>query len=109
MSQTLANISITEEDDEIVPKKVKSLNKRGPSKTYILDSVYNTFEEAEEVLKLEKIWSHTKPHKTKAGKKYFYRCNIVTSRNAIQCDAAVHILLHANDTKCSIHRTYCKN
>ena len=110
MSQTLANISITEEVGEKVDGNNATVSSatRGKQKSYELDCIYETVEEAEAVLKLEKIWSKTKPHDTKAGRKLFYRCNKVTTRNPIQCDAGVCILLHAENTQCSIYRTYCK-
>jgi hypothetical protein len=64
MSQTLANISITEEVGETVDDNNATVSSgtRGKQKSYEFDCIYDTIEKAEAVLKLEKIWSKTKPH-----------------------------------------------
>ena len=57
MSQTLANISITEEVGEKVDgnNATVSSGTRGKQKSYELDCIYDTLEEAEAVLKLYRI------------------------------------------------------
>ena len=60
MSQTLANISITEEVGEKVDGNNATVSSatRGKQKSYELDCIYETVEEAEAVLKIHSVHSH---------------------------------------------------
>ena len=81
-----------------------SKGKRGKNRIYFFSSEHESLEEAASILSLEKIWSKTRVDKTHR----YYRCNLVTYRNPVQCAAAVYIYLHEDSNKVSIYRTLCK-
>jgi len=84
---------------------------RGKNRNYQFCITYPTLQEAEAVLKLEKVWSRvdTVKSKTPCGyTKINYRCNLVAYRES-RCRSQVRIHLHSETTEASIHRTYCKN
>ena len=84
---------------------------RGKNRNYQFCTTYPTLQEAEEVLKLEKVWSRIDIVKSKTPGGYTkitYRCNLVAYRES-RCRSQVRIHLHSETTEASIHRTYCKN
>lgn len=70
---------------------------------WLFDRKCVNINEAEEVLREEKIWSIDYNRSTEEGHKKFYRCNKV-KRRAIQCSAKVYLLFDSFSDSVSIYR-----
>ena len=69
---TAASVSSSTSDEQ------QSITKRGKSKVYFFIKTYKTLEEAQEVIKDEKMWrykSTSVPDKKTGSKKIYYQCN----------------------------------
>ena len=76
-------------------------------KKYFYEKTCDSLEEAQLIIISEKTWGYAKSHRTKGGKRLYYRCNLANSRGK-QCSTGIYIFLPANSTKFEIHRTNCK-
>ena len=106
-SHTILNPDISFQPTVEAP--VAKSKSRGPNRLYQFCTSYKTLEEAEKILKNEKIWSKLdfKASKQLNGiSKYTYRCNQAKYREE-RCRSQVRIHLHPDSLEVSIHRTYC--
>ena len=81
---------------------------RGLGYVYEFYQLYETIEEAVHVVEAEGNWRRKNKRKFLNGFRWDYQCNKVKARCKDQCKSALYILLHINNTNCSIYRTYCK-
>lgn len=109
---TLANNSGEIDADDDLPTNAeatttKQSRTRRENRRYEYCDEYQSFDEALERLKLEKIWSHVRVNKGSYGTKYFYRCNLAKFRDK-DCAAAAYIYLPADTQTYEIYKTTCK-
>ena len=88
-----SDVSITTE----VVKKLKK-NKTKTFKNWLIDSNFDSRDEALEWIREEKCWSIVRTTENNAGTRVEYRCNKVPSRG-VQCTSALYLLYNADSMK----------
>ena len=89
-----------------VVKSTTSSTKRSKGKDYEFDRKFSTKEDALKLIDAEKCWSKNGvPKKTLIGLKQFYRCNLVRTRDPVQCESRLYLLYHISSTQVSLFRT----
>ncbi|KAH9644325.1 hypothetical protein HF086_003110 [Spodoptera exigua] len=71
---------------------------------WIFVKKFVTFDEAQQFLRDEKIWTAKFTHTTEEGKKQYYRCNKVKYRGP-QCAAQIYLLFESNSDAVLLYRT----
>jgi hypothetical protein len=76
---------------------------RKGSRKYYFSTTHDSYDDAVRVVEQEKMWRKSNMTKTTQ----YYLCNRVTTRNPIQCAAALYIYINQDTQKTSIYRTTC--
>lgn len=85
-----SNDFVSEKENENTQKVSQNPNKH----TWLYQQTFPGKEEADKWIDKQKIWSKNYSRETNAGRKQFYRCNLVPYRGQ-QCTAAVHLVFDA--------------
>lgn len=93
--------SIDENDIETPPRKQR---KGKADKSWIMDRVFSTVDEAKDSLKNEGIWGRCRTHETADGVKCYFRCNQTKLRGP-QCAAGLYHLMKSDSTDVVQYRT----
>ena len=99
----------SDSDDESIQAVTMKINdekqsRKNRSRTWIIDKVFATSEEAMSSIVKEGIWSLHYSNQTSEGKKTYYRCNKSKFRGQ-QCNASVHLLYNAENEEVVQYRT----
>jgi hypothetical protein len=71
---------------------------------WVYEKTFKTGEEANDMLKEEKIWSKIREQEQVLGTRVDFRCNLVKKRGP-QCKAGIYLLYHAEDFEVDLFAT----
>lgn len=74
-------------------------------KDYLFDEEFPDKQTAIAALNQENVWSYYYENRSSKGLRVSYRCNTIKSRSTQQCEAAVYLLYHAENSNVSLFRS----